>query len=162
MPISLRSSRERSIWESLANGFGITARRWSDTDDAFTMAKKWKEKHGVGERGEFIYDPDKDPLRPLKIALSHGDDAGAAKEIKALIQSKKYTLKKLDDYFARYARMPFTGSIQNDKKFLATLSEDERKTVQAAKQHKQEINKLYRKSRGQITAPAERFETAGQ
>lgn len=149
VPISLRSSRERSLMESLFNAFGVTNRRWQDTDDAFKLARKWKDKHGIGDRGEFIYDPDKDPLRGLKIALSRNDDAGAAHEIAKVLRDKTYTLEKLDAHFTRYADLPFTGSKANDKKFIADLTEDEKQTVEAAKQHKSAIGKLYRKARGQ-------------
>ena len=152
IPISIRSSRERSMMESLMAAFGVTDRRWQDTDDAFRLAKKWKDKHGIGERGEFIYDPDKDPLRGLKVALSHQDDAGAAGEIHRLLQSKAYTLQKLDTYFQRYAHMPFTGSNVNDRKWQQDLTDDEKKTVEAAKQHKRAILKLYQKSKGQYLA----------
>lgn len=149
MPISLRSSRERTLWESLSNAFGITNRRWQDTDKAFDLARKWKDKHGVGERGEFIYDPDKDPLRPLKIALSRNDDVGAASEIKKLVDSKQYTLDRLDQFFRRYGDMPFTGSKANDRKFMNDLTEDEKITVGNAKQHKEQIKRLYQRARGQ-------------
>lgn len=143
MPISLRNSRERKLWESMMNSFGVNARRYNATDDAFKLANAWKEKNGIQERGEFIYDAEKDPLRGLKIALSQEDDAGAAKEIKKIFDSKVYDRKRLDAYFKRYASMPFTGSKANDIKFIKSLNEDERKTVEAAKQHKRDMLKLY-------------------
>jgi len=34
IPISLRSNRERSLWDPCLNGMGVTARRYSDVDDA--------------------------------------------------------------------------------------------------------------------------------
>ena len=154
IPISLRTNRERKLWESLLNSIGITERRWSDVDDAFKLAADWKEKNAVPIRGEFIYDPNKDILRPLKVALNHGDEVGAAKEIKALIDSKRYTMPRLVQYFDRYAEMPFTGSRANDRKFMQTLTEDQKMTVQAAAQHKKEIRNLFRKSRAQYQAPA--------
>ncbi|MBU6231541.1 hypothetical protein KGP36_02635 [Patescibacteria group bacterium] len=147
MPVSLRSSRERSIWESIANGMGINARRYSDTDEAFKLAQKWKDQHGVGMKSEFIYDSNKDPLRPLKLAISNADDAGATREIKNLVDSKKYTVSKLNDYFSRYAAMPFTGSQENDRKFVQTLDSDQKKTVEAAREHKKTIRSLYQKAR---------------
>lgn len=143
MPIALRSSREKSLWESLANSFGITARRWSDVDDAFTLAKQWKEKHGITEPGEFIYDRDKDPLRGLKIALSQSDEGAATKEIKKLLESKQTTFPKLQQHFVRYARMPFTGSMGNDVKWKKTLTADQSKTVEAAMEHKRDMLKLF-------------------
>lgn len=159
IPITLRSNRERQLWESLLNGFGATARRWSEVDSAFKLAKDWKDKNGIPERGEFIYDPNKDPLRVLKLALNHGDEVGAAQEIKKVIASKVYTQKRLNQYFKRYATMPFAGSKANDLKFMRSLNADQRKTVEAARQHKFEIFKLYRKSRSQMSAPGEPSET---
>lgn len=149
VPIAVRSNRERSMWESTLNAFGVTARRYNDVDDAFKLAQKWKDKHGIQQRGEFIYDPDKDPLRSLKIALTRQDEAGAAKEIQRLIQSKATTMAKLNQYFERYASMPFTGSRLNDRKFITSLSEDERKTVESGRQTKQRILKLFRTARNQ-------------
>jgi len=110
IPISLRNNRERTLMESIFNAFGVTDRRWQDTDDAFKLARNWKDKHGIGERGEFIYDPEKDPLRGLKVALSRNNDAGATKEIQKLVDSKAYTIDKLNQYFQHYANMAFTGS----------------------------------------------------
>lgn len=146
IPISLRHGRERKIWESISNSFGINARRYNATDDAFKLAQKWKEQNGIQDRGEFIYDSEKDPLRPLKIALSSDDDVAAAAELKKLFDSG-VTHKKLNDYFNRYAQMPFTGSKANDRKWMATLKEDDRKTVLAAIEHKKAIRDLYRKAR---------------
>lgn len=147
IPVSLRTGSERKLWESLMNGMGVNARRWSDTDDAFKLAQKWKNAHGVGGKGEFIYDPDKDDLRKLKIALSNSDEGGATREIKKLIESKKYTFGKLTDYFNRYSNMPFTGSFANDRKFEATLSDDQKITVRAAKDHKKAMKALYQSAR---------------
>lgn len=143
VPISLRSSRERTLWESMANSFGLTTRRWNDVDKAFKLAAGWKKEHGVQERGEFIYDPDKDPLRNLKIALSRNNDEDAAKEIKKLIDSGVITRKKLRDYFKRYASMPFTGSRKNDRDWMETLTEDQLKIVEGAQAHKQSIRDLF-------------------
>jgi len=151
VPISLRNSRERTLYESLANSFGVNARRYNATDDAFKLAKAWKAKNGVQEPGEFIYDSEKDPLRPLKLALSNGDDAGAAKEIKKVLDSG-YDKKRLNAYFDRYAKMPFTGSMKNDVKWKKTLNEDELKTVEAAAEHKKTIRALYLKALGQYRA----------
>lgn len=148
-PVSLRNSPEKSIYESLSNGFGVTAKRYNATDQAFELAKAWKAKNGVQEKGEFIYDRDKDPLRPLKLALVNGDDGAAAAQIKKLVQSKQYSIGKLQTYFNRYANMPFTGSHANDAKFLKTLTDDQKKTVEAARQSKKDVRKLFLKSEAQ-------------
>jgi hypothetical protein len=150
VPISLRSSRERTMWESALNAFGVTARRYNDVDDAFKLAQKWKTAHGVPEKGEFIYDPDKDPLRGLKIALSRQDDAGAVLEIKKLIDAKATTIHKLNQYFDRYATMPFSGSRSHERQFIGSLTEDQRKTVESGRQTKERIRRLYRNARNQF------------
>lgn len=151
VPIALRSSRERSIYESMLNAFGVTARRYNDVDDAFKLAQEWKKAHGIQEKGEFIYDPDKDPLRPLKIALVRQDEGGAVVELKKLIDSKATTYGKLNDYFSRYATMPFSGSQANERKFLSSLTEDQKKTVESARQTKKRIRALYLRARNQLT-----------
>lgn len=156
IPISLRSNRERTMWESMLNAFGVTARRYNDVDNAFKLAQKWKAAHGVQMRGEFIYDLDKDALRSLKIALVRQDEGGAVKEIQRLLQSKATTMPKLNQYFERYASMPFTGSRANDRKFIADLSEDERMTVESGRQTKQRILKLFRTARNQYWAAGNR------
>jgi len=155
MPVSVRFGRERSIYESLANGFGITARRYNDADQAFKLAQKWKDKHGIQSKGEFVYDSDKDPLRPLKLALANGDEAGAVKELKKLKagKSKYNTDFALNEYFNRYATMRFTGSAENDRKFIDSLSADEKMTVEAAKEAKVGMRELYFKANAK-TVPA--------
>jgi hypothetical protein len=151
-PASIRHSQEHTLWESMMNAFGVTSRRFSDVDEAFKLSQKWKDKHGVGMKGEFIYDPTKDDLRGLKVALSNADEGASVKELQKLLQSKKYTLAKLDDYFDRYASMPLAGSHANDRKFIAGLTEDQKKTVQTAYQMKKSMNKLYRQAKAKYNA----------
>lgn len=146
IPISLRSSKERTLWESMANSFGLTTRRWSDVDKAFKLAGEWKKAQGIQEPGEFIYDSEKDPLRALKVALSRNDEESAAKEIKRLVDSNITTEKKLRAYFKRYGSMPFTGSKSNDRTWMETLNEDQRKIVEGAKAHKESIRELFEES----------------
>jgi hypothetical protein len=160
-PITLRSSRERSLVESLWNGFGVTARRYADTDQAYKMAQKWKDKHGIQEKGEFIYDSDKDPLRPLKLALANGDEAGAVKEIKRLKDAKWHADKKgntnfhLNEYWRKYSTSPFAGGVDNEKEFIKTLTADQKKTVESAKQSKKAMFKLFLRAKAQMASQPE-------
>lgn len=142
-PISTRTSAERKLWESMSSAFGLNVRRFSEVDAAYKLAQKWKQENNVVERGEFIYDPEKDALRPLKIALSESDDAAAVKAIRNLIESKQYTQKKLFDYFKTYANRPFTGSKANDTKWVSGLSEEDKKTVEVARQYRRRMFELY-------------------
>jgi hypothetical protein len=147
VPISLRSSRERKLWESMLNAFGVNARRYNDVQDIRKLVDAWKKKNKVPEApGEFIYDSDKDPLRPLKLALSDGDEAGAVKEIKKITDSGSMTVKKMDEYFKHYSNRPFTGSAANESKFVSSLSADDLKTYQAAQQHRSKMGLLFKQA----------------
>lgn len=150
-PIAFRNSQERALWESMLNAFGVQAKRWSEIDKAFALAKQWKESQGITERGEFIYDAEKDPLRPLKLALNHGNEGEAVSQIRKLLESG-YKRDKLNQYFERYASMPFTGSRSNDLKWKKGLSADELQTVALGQEHKKTIYKLYLKARSQYDA----------
>lgn len=153
VPISLRSSRERHLWESILNSIGVTAKRWNDVKRASDLAQEWKKASRVrSEPGEFIYDPDKDPMRGLKIALSEQDEGGAVKEIKRLLESKATTEQKLTEHFKRYANAHFAGTAANERKFMASLTDDQKKTVLGAYQHRKAMFQLYRRALSQYFA----------
>lgn len=140
VPISLRSNKEQKLWESILVSLGVTARKYSDVDQAYKMAQEWKKKSGKPERGEFIYDPDKDELRGLKVALWNDDTNTAVKEIKKLVDSGASTPAKLKQHFSAYAAAPFTGGRAKEKEWIKTLGEDDKAIVQSAQNHKQIVN----------------------
>jgi len=142
-PIWSRSDRERKLWENFMQAMGITVSSYTDIDRMMRMASDWNKKQGKPERGEFIYDPDKDPLRTLKVALKNKDDATAVKEINRLIDSGTATGKYLDEYFKNYSNRPFTGGKQKENQFIQSLSADDRKLYWRAWEAKQEIGKGY-------------------
>jgi hypothetical protein len=143
IPIAFRTSDERHLWESMMAAFGVNVRRFSVTDQAYKLAEAWKKEHGVAERGEFIYRQESDPYRPLKIALSESDDEKAVLAIKDLVDKKGFTRGKLIDYFRRYANQPFTGSAANDRTWIAGLSHEDKQTVEAAKEYRKTMNRLF-------------------
>jgi hypothetical protein len=154
MPITLRSNSERKHWESFLNGFGINARRYVDFEDAYKFAEQWKRKHHEGGKGDFVYDADKDALRTLNVTLSNDDEYGAMKAIDKLLKGKGIPLPdRLDtpekrliylrDHYNRMANSPFTGSQDNDRRFMEELSEDQKITVRAAMQHKKAMRDLF-------------------
>lgn len=140
VPISLRSSREQSLFNSFLNAFGVGVRRYSDIQKTYQAANDWKTKNKIrGEPGEFIYDPAKDVYRGLKLAILDGNDAIAASEYRKLMDSKAVTAAQATEHFNRYARSPFTGSVGNEAKFKRTLSEEQLREYEAARQEKQRI-----------------------
>lgn len=136
--------RERTLKESIFSGMGVNSRRFNDVDDAYKIAEKWRKKNLPAlkqETGEFIYDPNKDILRPLKIALSDGDDAAAVGEIAKLVKSgiKIEDVTKRINKYNKLALVPKA----NKQAFLGSLSEDEKKTIASAEAHRHRIVELY-------------------
>lgn len=152
VPISMRSSREQKLFTSLLNSFGGSVRRYSEVRHIYEKAQEWKKKNGVREEpGEFIYDPDKDVYRPLKLAILDGDDGAATEEFQKLIKNG-VTPKQAVEHFRRFATAPFTGSRSRESKFKASLSEDEKKAYDGARQEKQRIYKGFVKA-AQLSTP---------
>lgn len=143
IPISLAGlvgGKDQSLLESALNAFGIQTKRFSASTLAYQMAADWKEKNKIkGDPGEFIYDPKKDPLHSLKSALQYQDTAKAGEELAKVVESGDYTMAKLNSYFSRYRNAPFTGSRSNDAKFIASLNEGEKKTVEEAQAQRRKI-----------------------
>lgn len=143
IPISLRglfSGNEQKFWESLLNGFGVTERRSTATDTAFQLAQNWKQKNKIVEPGEFIYDPEKDPYRGVKLALAFGTPQDAAQEATLALRKGKTDWKRMSEFLQKYGTRPFTNSRENDKKFLNSLSGDQRKIVADAVKERQKIH----------------------
>lgn len=144
VPITARGfldKREQTPLEAFLNAFGVTNRRDTANDEVYRLADKWKQAHGVGQPGEFIYDPDKDPYRRIKLALVFDKPEAAAQEISEAIKNKTIDPEKMVKYFTRYGRTAFTGSKKNDAAFFKSLTPDEKKTFQAAQQERAKIAK---------------------
>lgn len=142
VPISLRGAlnpREQNLFESFLNAMGITERRETASDDIYKLADAWKQKHGVQSPGEFIYDPDKDPYRRIKLALAYDTPQAAAQELSLAIKEGKTDWEKASKYLSQYGNRPFAGSKANDERFKTTLSEDQQKTLSLAVKERQRI-----------------------
>lgn len=142
VPISLRgllNPREQNLMESLLNAFGITEHRASSTTLIYDLANKYKQQNKIGqEPGEFIYDPDKDPYRPIRQAATFSSPETVANEIKrAVAEGKK--IEELKKHFTRYATSPFVGSKKNESKFFQSLDTDNQKIYRDAKLEKQKV-----------------------
>jgi hypothetical protein len=160
IPISLRGlvdKREQTVLEAFLNSMGITNRRDTSNDETYKLAQSWKEAHGVGEPGEFIYDPDKDPYRRIKLALVFSKPEDAAQEISIALKEKKIDPEKLENYFERYGTTAFTGSRANDRVFYQSLTADQKKTFDAAVAERAKLRtnlveafRLYRENFSQV------------
>lgn len=146
VPISLRGlveGKEETLTESALNAFGIVTKRYTALGQVFKMADEWKKENKIkGEPGEFIYDPEKDELRSLKLSLQFNDTQAAADEIGKLVKSGHDT-RKLRDYFRRYAKSPFTGSRANDIKFQDSLNDSQKDIVRMARQEREKMLSKY-------------------
>jgi hypothetical protein len=160
IPISLRGlvdKREQTVLEAFLNSMGITNRRDTSNDETYKLAQSWKEAHGVGEPGEFIYDPDKDPYRRIKLALVFSKPEDAAQEISIALKEKKIDPEKLENYFERYGTTAFTGSRANDRVFYQSLNDDQKKTFDRAVAERAKLRtnlveafRLYRENFSQV------------
>lgn len=148
-PISFRgllNPKEQNLVESFMNAFGITERRYIAADDIYSLAQKFKQSHNISEPGEFIYDRDKDPYRGVKLALVYQTPEAAAQEMRAALDAGTIDENKLANFVASYGSKPFTGSRSNDKKFVASLSEDQLKTYQEAVKERDRIRNTGRQA----------------
>jgi len=144
VPISFRGlfkGQEQKLWESFLNSFGITERRATATDSVWKLVKNFKEKNNITEPGEFIYDPEKDPYRQIKLALMYNTPEAAAQEIKLALDSEKVDWKHMSNYFDNFGKRPFTGGHKTEIKFWQSLSEDEKKTYRRAIEERKQIRK---------------------
>lgn len=142
IPISLKglfSGREQSLAEALFNSFGVTEHRDSAAQDIYQKVQAWKDKNKIAqEPGEFIYDPDKDPYRQLKLAAQFYNPSAVKSEIQKLVADGT-SIEQITKHFERYGSAPLAGSQANDQKFLATLSDSDKAKVEQVKAERAKI-----------------------
>lgn len=142
IPISLRRRDDQSLWEAFQNSVGIVEKRASAANEIFKMAADFNKKAGIEERGEFIYDPEKDPYRPLKIALSLGDRKAATAAYEKLMADEKLSPKVYDHMLKFYTR-PFTGNAQRDQQMLDAASASDQRLYDKAQEERRRSLDLF-------------------
>lgn len=151
IPISIRglfSGREQSLMESLFNAFGITERRESAASEIYKKAQEWREAHGVRQQaGEFIYDPQKDPFRAIRLAAEYDDVSAVKQEIQAAIK-KGEKWSQIREHFKSFSERPFSGSQKNEAKFIASLSADDKAKLKDARAERKRIWEAVRAAGG--------------
>lgn len=149
VPISLRgfgNGQEQTIMESFLNAFGIVTKMDSPSSDISKLAEEWKKKNKVKTApGEFIYDAEKDPYRPVRLAASRGDEAATRSEIGKLMADgvKRDQIVK---HFSLSERHKFTGSAIHERAFIESLTADQKKLYQDSKAERQRIKQTVFKS----------------
>lgn len=147
VPISLRTRDDLALWEKFLNSAGMHEKRFSPSQEIRQLADEWMKKNAPTSAGEFIYDFESDPYRPLKTAL-RGDDTGKIKE--ALDKLKEtHTVDKIDRSVKAALTRPFTGSQAQEVQFLKTLNDAQRlKYQEARKESQEEYSKFVRALQG--------------
>lgn len=149
VPISMRgllNPREQTLFESFLNSVGVTERRDTANDEIYKLADAFKKKRNIGLPGEFIYDPERDPYRGVKISLAYGTPEQAAQEMLVLHRDKGVDSKRIESFVTRFATAPFTGSRKNDREFYLSLSEDQKKSFNRAVNERKRMRQNLRKA----------------
>jgi hypothetical protein len=142
VPISLRgiySGQEQSLLESFFNSAGIVTKRDSPSSDMANLADEWKKANKVSpEPGEFIYDADKDPYRSIRLAAERGDIAAMRSEVEKA-KAAGLTTEKIRQHFRLSSAHNFAGSAANEKKFVESLTADQKKIYRDAREERKRI-----------------------
>ncbi len=143
IPISLKglfSGREQTLFESFLNGFGLVEKRDTKVAEVSKLADDWRDSKKIQLMpGEFIYDPEKDPYRDIKLAAEFYDDAAVRSEVEKLVNDgvKK---SKIREHFTASANRNFTGrSAMTEREFFNSLNESQKKAYQKAKEERRKI-----------------------
>lgn len=122
--------------ESFLNSFGFTQLRDSAVDKVNKLAQDFNQKRGKTPPGDFVYDPDKDPYRPLKQALIYRKPQDAALELQELVQDGGKSLQDVQKHFERFVGQGYAGGKMDEMEFRTSLTEDQRKTYSEADREK--------------------------
>ena len=132
LPLALRGvidpeAPNISTAESLISSSGLRTIRHSEITKARMLGREWQKANGSDHVDE-VHPPSK--YVGIKNALEDGDDARAMKEYGKLLATMPK--EKADTGFRSSLMKPFSGSLANEKAFVASLSGDDRATYQAA------------------------------
>jgi len=161
VPISARGflpdqKREEGLAQIFGSAFGFGAKRFQESNEIYKKAADWKIANNIQSRGEFIYEPDKDPYRSLKLALSDGDTAEAIADIHTFLKlpqigpvpkNDAQKLEVLTNHFYKYSNSPFAGSLLNEFYFVKSLSAEDKQAYKEARDEKKQIFKEFIKAR---------------
>jgi hypothetical protein len=132
LPLALRGvidpeAPDISMKESLISSSGLRTIRHSEITKARKLGREWQKANG-SEHVDEVHPPSK--YVGIKNALEDGDNARAMKEYGKLLATMPK--EKADTGFRSSLMKPFSGSLANEKAFVASLDADDRATYQAA------------------------------
>jgi hypothetical protein len=132
LPLALRGvidpeAPDISMKESLISSSGLRTIRHSEITKVRKLGREWQKANG-SEHVDEVHPPSK--YVGIKNALEDGDNARAMKEYGKLLATMPKD--KADTGFRSSLMKPFSGSLANEKAFVASLDADDRATYQAA------------------------------
>ncbi len=125
--------------EQLAGSLGVKVSRYSPITKTYQLASQWKSDAGLPE-DKGVYPISK--YQQLRYALEDGDFERARSEYDKLIEAGEKK-NKITDGFRESVNHPFTGSTATDRKFKASLAENDRAMYDLAVQKRHAILQRY-------------------
>jgi len=128
--------------EQFAGSMGLRISRYSPISEVYQLASEWEDKQGVPrDRGSYPVSK----YQQLRYALEDQDEEKALKEYKKLRETM--TSQKIDSGFRESMNHPFTQSQRMDEKFAKSLSKEDRKKYDLARQKRKEIISRFHRMR---------------
>jgi hypothetical protein len=129
--------------EQLAGSLGLRISRYSPISETHKNASAWMEAQKMPrEKGSYPVSK----FTQMRYALEDGDMDRAMASYRELLKTEN--AMKLYGGFKESLMKPFTGSLENDKKFAASLSGYDRELYDLAKRRRSEIWTRFMKLRG--------------
>jgi hypothetical protein len=139
VPISFRSDKERTMWESFLGALGITNRRFTAETQVRKFVKDFNAKEGKPPKVQMMEESE---YHQLVRALENDDLTKAESELAKLDASK--TTAQIVAHFRSYPNHPFTGSKAGDHKMLAQLNDEQKKVYMQAQQERKLVADRFR------------------
>lgn len=121
--------------EQFMGAMGIHASRDSPINNLYPLADKYKKDVLGDKKHKGVYDPS--PYQQLRYALEDGDMERAAEEYAKL--TKNADPRDVAKGFHASVRKPFTGTLEHDKQFEASLDEKGKALYKAAQETRDKI-----------------------
>lgn len=155
LPLALRGvidpeAPDISMKESLISSSGLRTIRHSEITKARKLGREWQKANG-SEHVDEVHPPSK--YVGIKNALEDGDSARAMKEYGKLLATMPKD--KADTGFRSSLMKPFSGSLANEKAFVASLDADDRATYQAAMTKRGRMLAAFTRMSATTRAPAD-------
>jgi hypothetical protein len=141
LPIPTQARSDTTMGQQVLASAGVGTRKYGPMQQVYEMADEWK-KNSTDPKVKEQYEayqrethPDS-PYKPLRDAVEKGDTKAAAEAMKKLRESRTPTTIR-----EALQRHLFTGSEANERKFLQTLTPEQRAVYQKAQEERKRIER---------------------